>query len=102
MKHEKEFNAQYTIQSRVRSSSTPKSKGGEYMKFKILEEPETVRLGYVAYKHPPRSYAKYIKRHAKTNFSELRVLSAGDAKTFKKLVRRERPNTHFRIRSESP
>ena len=72
------------------------------MKFKILEEPETVRLGYVAYEHPPRTYARFIKRHARTNFSELRVLSAGDAKTFTKLVRREKPNTHFRIRSESP
>ena len=72
------------------------------MKFRILEEPETVRLGYIAWEHPPRSYARYVKRHARTNFSELRILSAGDAKTFKKLVKRERPITHFRIRSESP
>jgi len=70
------------------------------MQYKILEDPETQRLGYFAYEHPLRSYKRFIKRHARTNFAELRVLSAGDPKTFKNLVRRERPNIHIRVRSE--
>lgn len=70
------------------------------MKYKILEDPETQRLGYFAYEHPLRSYKRFIKRHARTNFAELRVLSAGDPKTFKNLVRRERPNIHIRVRSQ--
>ena len=70
------------------------------MQYKVLEDPETLRLGYYAYEHPLRSYKRFIKRHARTNFAELRVLSAGDPKTFKNLVRRERPNVHIRVKSQ--
>jgi hypothetical protein len=92
--------SQFIHQIPHRSKSTGKSKSGVFMKYKILEDPETQRLGYFAYEHPLRSYRRFIKRHARTNFAELRVLSAGDPKTFKNLVRRERPNIHIRVRSQ--
>ena len=69
------------------------------MRHKILEDPDSVRLGYHMYEHPTRFYKRYLKRHARTNFAELRVLAAGDPTTFKKLVRREKPTFYLRIKS---
>jgi hypothetical protein len=93
-------NSQFTHAIPKRSKSVDRSKSGVFMQYKILEDPETQRLGYYAYEHPQRSYKRFIKRHARTNFAELRVLSAGDPKTFKNLVRRERPNVHIRVHSQ--
>jgi hypothetical protein len=46
------FNSQHIIKPERNARSAPKSRKGNHMKWKILEDPEIKKLGYVAYEHP--------------------------------------------------